>query len=200
MPHDNPSSSLGDYIAARTTALGLDLNTSPSSLSTTNTSSISEVNTPTSYLSLAQLLWIQRILLGENPIARHGIREVDVWIGGETPEVAIFRPIEHDKILSSINSLLAEWRENYSKLTKQSNDQKILALATFHYGFLKIHPFLDGNGRVARILLEQQIREVLDSDTQQIFSDKPKEYYESLKLANEGNLFHLAQLIASYVV
>ena len=42
-----------------------------------------------------------------------------------------------------------------------SREDKIAALTNFYYELLRIHPFTDGNGRVADALFDQAARELL---------------------------------------
>ena len=48
----------------------------------------------------------------------------------------------------------------YSNLGKTDS---ILAATSAHHRLLWIHPFLDGNGRVARLMSHAMLREALDS-------------------------------------
>lgn len=69
------------------------------------------------------------------------------WIGGASIQDAIFIPPVH----TSINELMSDI-EHFV----HDNDRyfpELLKIALMHYQFETIHPFLDGNGRVGRLLI-----------------------------------------------
>ncbi len=69
------------------------------------------------------------------------------WIGGASINDATFIP----PVYTSINDLMGDL-ESFANNT-ESYFPDLLKIAIIHYQFETIHPFLDGNGRVGRLLI-----------------------------------------------
>jgi|TARA_B100002003_G_scaffold203855_2_gene196670 Fic family protein len=97
-----------------------------------------------------ELLWV------ENPETKQrervipgALRESDIIVGshvGISP--------------SALPRFMCRFEEAYHRLGKLNS---ILATAAAHHRLLWIHPFLDGNGRVARLMSYAMLRETLDT-------------------------------------
>lgn len=74
-------------------------------------------------------------------------RKVPNWIGppGCTPESAKYAPISVDKLPQAVG----EWE----KYIHYDAPDKLVQLAILHAEFEALHPFLDGNGRLGRMLI-----------------------------------------------
>ncbi len=84
---------------------------------------------------------------------------------------------------------LVKWYNEYAEANP------ILVAAWFHHRFTQIHPYQDGNGRVARVLanlvlVKHELFPVV------ISRDQRPEYIEGLEAADLGNLKPLARLFA----
>jgi Fic family protein len=96
------------------------------------------------------LLWVEdpekkervRVVAGE-------LRKRDVVVGTHVAVSA-----------AAVPRFLARFEEVYGALNKTDS---ILAAATGHHRLLWIHPFLDGNGRVARLMSHAMLLESLDT-------------------------------------
>lgn len=76
-------------------------------------------------------------------------RSEPVWIGerdGDPIEKALYVPPEHMHVISYMENLL-----NY--IEKDSQDLTLVKAGVAHYQFEAVHPFVDGNGRIGRLLI-----------------------------------------------
>jgi len=73
-------------------------------------------------------------------------RRVPVWIGGASLETARFVPIDAQYIDTAMSAF-----ERYIHNDKRHDD--FLKVAILHAEFEAIHPFLDGNGRLGRMII-----------------------------------------------
>jgi Fic family protein len=73
------------------------------------------------------------------------LRESPVWIGGSTLDNAAFVPPPPD--------VMGEALADLERFLHETDMPLMVQLALAHYQFEAIHPFLDGNGRIGRLLI-----------------------------------------------
>lgn len=74
------------------------------------------------------------------------------WIGGSMPSTAVYVPPPHTEI--------AECLSDFEKFinNEEIDTPDLIKIAILHYQFESIHPFLDGNGRIGRLLIPLYIQ------------------------------------------
>jgi Fic family protein len=96
------------------------------------------------------LLWV------ENPDTQERIKVIPGEYRARNVAVGIHVPISS----GAIPRFMERFEEAYARPGKMGS---ILAAATAHHRLLWIHPFMDGNGRVARLMSYAMLRETLDT-------------------------------------
>lgn len=147
-----------------------------------------------SRMSVEDLFALHRACLYEGggaakALALEGFRKVQVWIGfaGASPDKADFIPPSPEEVPTLINELLKWWRDKYMDVLYADNSQKIAAIAEFHEKFLSIHPFLDGNGRVVRVLSSLQYKDLIGEEITFEKIENISDYYLALQAARSGS-------------
>ncbi len=115
------------------------------------------------------------------------------------PLANAFVPPAPGKIRDPLIGLLDGWNRHYKALLNSSIETKLESIASFHHSFTAIHPFLDGNGRLARIVLAKQIEGLMNKKI--LPKDIPidKRYLSALRSADAKDLSSLISFIKSLI-
>jgi fido (protein-threonine AMPylation protein) len=193
-----------DLMINRTTAQSLDLKSQLSSVfqgqDSTNRDLSRIAGFPTFRLDTDLLCWLHRIAIdwGELPKSlQGGLRTINVWVGSTNENTGNFTPPAPSEIPQLISDWAAGWRDGYESVLAGSSEDKLDALVRFYYGFLAIHPFPDGNGRLARLLLAQAARELMNRDISGEFDVNRIDHQRALLAANHGDMSALRKRIAA---
>jgi Fic family protein len=127
---------------------------------------------------------IHKLIIGDDPSLSPGdYRNIGVIITGSE-----HRPPEPFEVPIKMMELVEWIREN-------ENQNPVIIAAIAHHEFVKIHPFKDGNGRTARILLNLILLKK-GFPICNIRRDERPMYYEALSLADTGLYEPIIELVA----
>ncbi|CAI5449306.1 unnamed protein product [Caenorhabditis angaria] len=137
-------------------------------------------------ISIDDILEMHRRVLGNaDPIEAGRFRNTQVYVGK-------FTPISPEYVAEQMDELV-EWLNDENTLNMDPIEKAAIA----HYKLVLVHPFTDGNGRTARLLLNLIMMRsgfppvILPVETR-------AEYYSSLHVANLGDLRPFVRYVAKY--
>lgn len=149
-------------------------------------------------LSAPLLRYIHRLILPTDPAFAGKFRETQVWLMGPSGQPTSSGECPAwDKVPILIEELLEDWAGRYESLV---NDRQkgISAIARFFQQLVWIHPFVDGNGRLAQAVLSLQARELFGLK-EDLILDRGARFYSALQKADVGDFKELERLIADAV-
>ncbi|MEA5459736.1 Fic family protein [Arcicella sp. LKC2W] len=111
----------------------------------------------------------------------------------QTGEIFYFATPEETP--AKMGDLMAWYQEEQAK----SDIQPILLATEFHYRFIRIHPFDDGNGRTARLIMNFILMR-FGYPPVIIRTDDKENYFNVLRLADAGNLQPFVEYIAQNLI
>jgi Fic family protein len=150
--------------------------------------------------------FIEELVKSKNPLNEKNIKEIHSLVlldmqeergkyRGLPVRVGQFHPCQPYEVPIKMEQLMAEYE------TTMQNLHPIERAALFHLQFETIHPFIDGNGRVGRLLLNFDLMKEGYPPINIMFSDRQK-YYECFNhyRENNNNPAKMIALVARYAI
>ncbi len=109
-------------------------------------------------ISVLELEYLQQIVIEDNRFITPGLRKKGGFVGEHDRATGMPMPDHISACANDLNTLLSGLIDTYELLCKDDFDAVLLA-TILAFGFVFIHPFEDGNGRVHRYLFHHLLAE-----------------------------------------
>lgn len=122
------------------------------------------------------------------------------WIGGSNLSNAVFIPPHPDEVPEMMGDLELFWHNENIEVPD------LIRIALSHYQFETIHPFLDGNGRIGRLLItlylvDKQLLEKPALYLSDFFERNRGAYYDALTVVrSSNNLTHWIKFFLTAII
>lgn len=153
--------------------------------------------------------WIETIIKDDIPLTIRLIKDIHSLVlmgnkldGGVYRKIPVYlrgseyKPVEPYLIESKMENLIFE----YEQMKKTKHIVEVISI--FHLMFESIHPFIDGNGRVGRLLINYELMRNRYFPIDIKYKDV-KRYYEAFNIYHESgekDYSSMVELISSYVL
>ncbi|CAH1980503.1 unnamed protein product [Acanthoscelides obtectus] len=136
------------------------------------------------YIGIKEILGIHRRVMGHvDPISSGVFRNENVFVGSHSPPF-------HEELPGLMDSYV-EWLN--SEEARSMHPVRYAALA--HYKLVDIHPFIDGNGRTSRLIMNLILLKA-GYPPVMVLKEQREKYYDTLKTANMGDVRPFVRFVA----
>mgnify|MGYP002631542308 CR=1 FL=1 len=119
-------------------------------------------------LSIAELNRLQQLVIENDRFVKMGIRQQQGFIGDRDRATQEPIPDHISAKFEDLEKLMAGWLQTQKMLTESRMDPLLVA-AKIAFGFVFIHPFVDGNGRLHRYIIHHVLSQTGYTEQEIIF-------------------------------
>jgi hypothetical protein len=172
----------------------------PDLLSSANFSAAMSTRPVSGVIDVPMILFTHRLACFDMPKRTVGVlRTTSVWLANPQGERAKYlQPPPADAVPRQLTELCSTWCQQYPALLNSPPLEKLRGISHFHVKLLVIHPFVDGNGRLARALLMQHCLDLFGVANMSLL-DKGSGYYRALASADRDDYTPLIELLKPVV-